>query len=205
MVEGGGGALGFGIEAANGLDLVAEEVNADGIVALGGVDVEDSAAEGDLARHFDDVDLRVADREEVLDEHVGHVLFAELEIESETTVEIAGEELHTGSFDGSDDEAGLIDGYLPERCSAGLLNFGVWGEIFEGEDVVGREAENGVGWDGTGEITGGEDGGVEGVGGLIVGDDDDAGGGCGSDEVRKVESAGGEGESRDTSAPRASA
>ena len=50
-----------------------------------------------------------------------------------------------------------------------------------------------------------EDGGVEGFGGLVVGDDDEAGGVGGADEEGKIEGAGGEGESRDTSAPRASA
>ena len=42
---------------------------------------------------------------------------------------------------------------------------------------------------------------VEGVGGLVVGDDDDAGSLRGADEEGKVEGAGGEGESRDTTTP----
>ena len=46
---------------------------------------------------------------------------------------------------------------------------------------------------------------MEGLGGLIVGDDDDAGRRGGADEERKIEGAGGEGESGDTSAPRAGA
>ena len=46
---------------------------------------------------------------------------------------------------------------------------------------------------------------MEGFCGLIVGDDDDARGGSGADEVGKVERAGSGGESGDTSAPRASA
>ena len=77
VVEGGAGALGLGVEVADGFDLVAEEVDADGAVDLGGVDVEDAAAEGDLAGHLDYVDAGVADGEEVLDEHVGQVLFAD--------------------------------------------------------------------------------------------------------------------------------
>ena len=83
------GALGLGVELADGFDLVAEEVDADGAVHLGGVDVEDAAAEGDLAGHLDDVDLGVADGEEVLDEHVGHVLFADVEVEGEGAVVVA--------------------------------------------------------------------------------------------------------------------
>ena len=154
VVERRAAALGFGVELADGFDLVAEEVDADGAVHLGGVDVEDAAAEGDLAGHFDDVDSGVADGEEVLDEHVGHVLFAELEMEGEGAVVVAGEELHAGGFDGSDDEAGLVGGDLPESGGAGLLNFGVGREIFEGEDVVGGEAEDGFGREGAGELAG---------------------------------------------------
>ncbi len=56
VVERGAGALGLGVELADGFDLVAEEVDADGAVRLGGVDVDDAAAEGDLAGHLDDVD-----------------------------------------------------------------------------------------------------------------------------------------------------
>ena len=94
---------------------------------------------------------------------------------------------------------------LPEGGGAGLLDLGVGRKIFEGEDVVGGEAEDGFGGDGSGELAGAEDGGVEGLGGFVVGDDDDAGGVGGADEEGKIEGAGGEGEARDTSAPRASA
>ena len=46
---------------------------------------------------------------------------------------------------------------------------------------------------------------MEGFGGFVVGDDDDAGVSGGADEEREIEGAGGEGESRDTSTPRAGA
>ncbi len=207
LVELGAGALGLGVEFADGLDLVAEEVDADGAVLLGGVDVDDAAADGDLAGHLDDIDAGVADGEEMLDEHVGDVLFADVEVEGEAAVEVAGEELHAGGFDGDDDEAraGVMSGDFPEGGGAGLLDFGVGGEVFEGEDVVSGEAEDGFGGECSGELAGGEDGGVEGFGGLVVGDDDDGRSGGGADEVGKVEGASGGGESRDTTTPRAGA
>ncbi len=80
-------ALRFGVELADGFDLVAEEIDADGAVHLGGVDVEDAATEGELAGHFDDVDAGVADGEKVLDEHVGEVLFAGAQRERKGRVE----------------------------------------------------------------------------------------------------------------------
>ena len=100
---------------------------------------------------------------------------------------------------------GLCGCDLPEGGGAGLLDLGVGREVFEGEDVVGGEAEDGFGGEGAGELAGAEDGGVEGLGGFVVGDDDDAGGVGGADEEGKIEGAGGEGEAGDTSAPRASA
>jgi hypothetical protein len=99
----------------------------------------------------------------------------------------------------------VVRGDLPEGGSAGILDFGVGGEVFEGEDVVRGKAEDGFGRECSGELAGREDSGVEGFGGLVVGDDDDGGRGGGVDEVGKVEGAGGGGESRDTTAPRASA
>jgi len=126
-------------------------------------------------------------------------------VQGEGAVVVTGEELHASGFDGGDDEAGLTGGYFPEGGGAGLLDLGVGGEIFEGEDVVRGEAEDGFGGERAGEFAGAENGGVEGLGGFVVGDDDDAGSCCGADEEGKIEGAGGCGEAGDTSAPRAGA
>jgi len=208
VVESGGGALGFGIEAADGLDLVAEEVDADGTVHLRGVHVEDAATESDLAGHLYYIDFGVSDGEEMLDEHVGYVLFAKFEVESQGTVVVAREELHAGGFDWGDDQPGLRGGWLadfPEGSGAGFLNFGVGREVFEGEDVVGGETKDGFGGDGAGELAGVEYGGVEGFGGFVVGYDDEAGSLGRADEEGKMECAGGESETGHTSTPRATA
>ncbi len=132
VVDGRLGALGFGIEAADGLDLVAEEVDADGTVLFRGVDVEDATAEGDLAGHFDDIDAGVADFEEVVDNGVGEVFFPGAEAEGEGVIEVAGEEAHAGGFYGRDEEAGGGAGLrrralaeLPEGGGAMLLDLGV--------------------------------------------------------------------------------
>ena len=70
---------------------------------------------------------------------------------------------------------------------------------------MGREAEDGFGREGAGKLAGTEDGGVEGLGCFVVGYDDETGGvGC-ADEEGKIEGASSEGQTRDTSAPRASA
>ena len=173
--------------------------------AFGRVDVEDAAAEGELAGHFDDVDAGVADGEEVLDEHVGEVLLAGAEGEGEGGVEVGMEELEAGGFDGRDDEADGVGGAgaggdLPEGGGAGLLDFGMGGEVFEGKDIVGGEADDGGGVERAGELAGGDEGLVEGLGGFVVGDEDEGGGGGGLDEEGQVEGARGEGEASDAAA-----
>lgn len=145
----------------------------------------------------------------MVDEHVGDVLFADAEMEGEAAVEVSGEETHAGRFDGGDDEAGAgVMGVLadfPKGGGAGLLNFRVRREVFEGEDVVCGKTEDGVRRKGSGELAGGENSGMKGFGSLVVGDDDDARSSGGADEVGEIEGSGGSGEAGDTSAPRASA
>ena len=58
-------ALGEGGEPAQRLDLVVEEVDADGALLRGGVDVEQAAADGELAAVVDLVDALVAGGDEV--------------------------------------------------------------------------------------------------------------------------------------------
>jgi hypothetical protein len=70
---------------------------------------------------------------------------------------------------------------------------------------VGGETKDGFGGDGSSELAGVEDGGVEGFGGFVVSYDDETGGCGGADEEGEIESAGGKGETRDTSTPRAAA
>ena len=76
FVEAGLRALRFRIEFADGLDLVAEELDAHGPVGLGRIDVEDSAATRELAGHLDEVHLRVADTGEMGGEHFDVDFFA---------------------------------------------------------------------------------------------------------------------------------
>ena len=201
LIEGRGGALGIGIEFADGLDLVAEELEADGAVGFGRIDVEDAAAEGDLAGHLDHVDAGVADAGEVVDQHVGTYSFAALEDVARGRHSGRGEKLHAGGFDGRDDEAASPVAIFQRVVGARLLDFGVGREIFEGQHVVGGKAEDAVDWDGAGELAGGEEGGVQGLGGFVVGDNNNRGNLRGASEEGNVKGAGRGGESGDTTTP----
>ena len=206
FVEAGLGALGFGVEVADGFDFVAEELDAEGAVGFGRVDVEDAAAAGELAGHFDQVHLRVADAGEVGGEDFDVDLFAALEADGERGVVVAVEEAEGGGFDGGDEDGDGAGGEFPEGGGALLLHVGVRGKVFKREYVVGGKADDAVGIDGAGEFAAGFERGFEGLGGLVVGDDHDdraAGGGVGHEG--KVEGAGGGGESGDTTTPRSKA
>ena len=54
-------ALAGGIELAHGFDLVSEELDAHGAIGFGRIDIENTAASGVLAGHFDDIGRGVAD------------------------------------------------------------------------------------------------------------------------------------------------
>ena len=61
FVNGRGRTLGGGIEFADGLDFIAKEFDAQRTVGLGRIHVENAAAQGVLARHFDHIGRCVAD------------------------------------------------------------------------------------------------------------------------------------------------
>ena len=63
-------ALGARVEFADGFDGVAEEFDADGARRFGGEDVDDAAADGELAGEFDHFGAGVADGAEMEEEFV---------------------------------------------------------------------------------------------------------------------------------------
>ena len=63
-------ALGARVEFADGFDGVAEEFDADGALGFGGEDVDDAAADGELAGEFDHFGAGVADGTEMEEEIV---------------------------------------------------------------------------------------------------------------------------------------
>ena len=155
FVEAGLRALRFGIEFANGFDLVAEELDAHGAVGFGRIDVENAAAARELAGHLDQVHLRVADAGEVRGEHFDVDLFAALEGDGEAGVVVAIEEAQGRGFDGRDEDGDGAGGQFPQSGGALLLHVGVRRKIFKREHVVGGKADDAGGIDGAGEFAAG--------------------------------------------------
>ena len=86
------GALRFGIVLANGLDLVAEEVDSNGSVHFRRVHVEKCRREWSPGPCIlDDIHTCVADGDQMLDEHFWDVLFTFAQAQCETGVVVARE------------------------------------------------------------------------------------------------------------------
>ncbi len=81
------GALGFDVKAADGLDQVAEQLDADGLGRLGREDVEDAAAQRVFADHLDRLALLVADAFQMRQQVFERNLLAHSQRESELPVE----------------------------------------------------------------------------------------------------------------------
>ncbi len=150
FVQAGLRALGFRIETADGVDFVAEELDAHGAVGFGRVDIEDAAAARELARHLHEVHLRVADAGQVRGQDLHVDLFAAPQRDGETGIVVAVEEAEGGGFDGRDENGDRAGGQLPQSGRALLLHVGVRREIFERQHVVGGQADHSAGIDGAG-------------------------------------------------------
>ena len=166
-------ALRFGIEFADGLDLVAEELDAHGPVGLGRVDVENSAAPRELPGHLDEIHLRVAHAGQMRGERLDVDLFAALERDRQAGVVLEIEELQRRRFDRRDQD---IDGpgrELPQRRRALLLHVGVRREIFKRKHIVGGKTHHARRIDGAGQLASGLEQRLQRLGGLVVGHDHD--------------------------------
>ena len=106
-------ALRGGIEVADGIDFVAEEFDAHRAIGFRGVDVEDAAAYGVLAGHFDYVGGGIADGVEVGEEIIEIEGFAATDGAGEIGVVIAGAQSNRGCSDRRDDDGCSAGGNFP--------------------------------------------------------------------------------------------
>ena len=102
LVQAGLRALRLRIELADGIDFVAEKLDADGPIGFGRVDIENSAAARELARHFHQVHLRVAHAGQMRGEDFDVHLFAAAQLHGQAGIVFAIEEAKRGGFDGRD-------------------------------------------------------------------------------------------------------
>ncbi len=144
FVHGIGGTLRGGIEAADGFDFVAEEFDADRALGFGGVDIEDAAAQGVLAGHFDDVGGGVADGVQVREQVVDVERFAAAQHAGQVGVVVGRALQDGGGRDRSDDDRRFAGGDLPQGSGALFLQFGMRRKILERQHVAGGKGDDGV-------------------------------------------------------------
>ena len=119
------GALRFDVEAADGFDLVAEELDAHGLRRFRRKHVEDAAANRIFAHHFDRLAALVADAFEVRNHIFERHLFAGAQRERELPVEIGGFGAQQRGRNGHDGDRDLLSGQTPQADGALLADFGV--------------------------------------------------------------------------------
>ena len=121
FVDGIRGTLRSGIEAADRIDFVAEEFDADGALGFGRIDIEDAAAERVLAGHFDDVGGLVADGVQVREQLFDIEGFAAAQNAGEVGVVLGGAQQNGRGGDRSDHDRSLAGGNLPQGGRALFL------------------------------------------------------------------------------------
>src|ERR1700728_82435 len=198
-----GGALRGGIEFANGVGFVAEELDAEGTVGLGGVDIEDAAAGGVLAGHFDHVGGGVADGVEMRQQRFEIERLAAADGSGKVGIIVGGAQADGRGCDGRDHDGGGSGCDLPESGGAFFLEFRMRGEILEREDVAGGESDDRIGIAGGGEFTEAAKDRKVVLGGAIVVDDKDERTGGGALKQHEEQGFCSGSEPGDTNTPRA--
>ncbi len=133
------GALGTGVEFADGLDSVAEEFDADGALRFGREKIHDAAANRELAGEFDHFGAGVADGGEMSDEFFVRNFGVFAEGARERQIEVGIVVAPERGDDRGDDERDLAVGETEEGGGAAFENVRVRALRFPRESVEGGE------------------------------------------------------------------
>ena len=137
-----GGALGRRVEAAQRLDLVAEELDAQGL-ARGRVDVDDAAARGQLPGALHLLDPLVARRDEPGQQRIALEPLSRLQVEETGRPLLGvGQAARDGGHRGHDDARPLPD--AGQGLEAGGGEFGAGRQDLEGQHLDGGEDHHAV-------------------------------------------------------------
>ena len=125
------------VEAADGFDEVAEQIDADGLLRFGRKDVENAAAYRILAHHFDGLAAFISHAFEMCD-HVLHGHFVPgLESQRELAVELGRLYPHQSGCYRQNCYGDALRGEAPEADGALLKDFGVGREALQRQSVEG--------------------------------------------------------------------
>jgi hypothetical protein len=139
-------ALRLGIEAAQALDVVAEELDADGAFVERRPYVEDSAPHRESARVFDERDLGVAGGRELLRKLVAVLRGPCRELQAPVIERLARQHPAGQAPHGGHDDPCVSEMQVEEPCDPGHRDAGIRGETFVRQHLVpGKPDDNGAG------------------------------------------------------------
>ena len=138
-------ALRRGIELANRLDFVAEELDAHRAISFGRIHIENAAAQGVLPRHFHDIGGRVAHRVEVLEQRFRIERLAPPDRARQIGVVLGGGKANGRGRNGRNHERHGAGGDLPQGGRPFFLDLRMRGEILEGQHVARGQRDDGFG------------------------------------------------------------
>jgi hypothetical protein len=119
------GTLRFGVEAAYGFDLIAKELDADGLLLVRWKDVENAATNGVFAHHFDGIAALIADAFEVRGEIVERDFFMNTQRQGELPVVVRRRDAGERGGHGQHHYAGFAVRQTVERSRARGENLGM--------------------------------------------------------------------------------
>ncbi len=140
------GALSARVEFADGFDGVAEKFDADGALGLRGEELDDAAADGELAGELDHFGAGVADGGEMGEQIVERDFGVFGEGAGEGKIEVGILIAPEGGDDRGDDQGDLAVGEAKKRGGAALENVGVGALRLPGKRVEGGECGDAAVW-----------------------------------------------------------
>ena len=138
------GSLRSRIEAANGVDLVAEELDAHRALGLRRIHVENASAHRVLTRHFDHVGGTVADRVEMAEQVFQVEGLSAPQGAGQIAVILSRSLQNRGCGNRRDHDPGLARRDLPQRSGALLLQFRMGRKILERQARRARAARQSI-------------------------------------------------------------
>ena len=198
-------ALRLWVKLADGLDLVAKELDAHRPVRFRRVDIEDAAATREMAGHLHQVHARVTNAGQVRGEHFNVDFFPAAKRYGKTRIVVAIEEAQRCRLDGRNQDGNRAGDKLPQSGRTLLLHVGVRREVFKRENVVRGQAHNLSGIECSGKVASSPQHGLKGFGGLVVRDHHHHRLAGSTSQQWNVDCAGGRSKSGDTPTPRTKA
>ncbi len=198
-----GRSLRAGIELADRLHFVAEQLDAHRAVGLGRINIQNAAAQRIFAGHLDHIHGDITHRVEVGHERFGIDGLRLAQGSRQFRVILRRAQADGRRRNRRDHDGGRARGNLPQRGGAFFLKFRMGREILKRQHVARRKPDDGVGLGASAQLAERGQHRNQLFGSAIVGNNDDQRPGSGLLQQNQQQRLGGGGQSRHTYPPRA--